>query len=34
MGLDTEDFGLVLCDIDVRFCDVEMEFGVCQQWER
>lgn len=29
MGIDTEDFGFVLCDIDSSFCDVEMEFEVC-----
>lgn len=31
MGIDTEDFGFVLYDIDVCFCDVEMEFEVWQQ---
>lgn len=31
MGIDTEDFGFVLCDIDVCFCDVEMEFKAYQQ---
>lgn len=30
MGIDTEDFGFVLCDIDACFCDVEMEFEIWQ----
>lgn len=29
--IDTEDFGFVLCDIDVCFCDVDMKFEVRQQ---
>lgn len=33
MGIDTEDFGFVLCDIDTCFCNVEMqvEFELCHQ---
>lgn len=30
-GIDTEDFGFVLCDIDVCFCDIGMEFQAYQQ---
>lgn len=30
MGIDTEDFGFVLCDIDSCFCDVDMKSEACR----